>query len=393
MSDLHLVSGDPLARLSARAAKQSPPAEDDEALLREAWVVGRARVRYARRRRAVMVISALGISLLALAVSLPFALQPTPPPPRELALATPIAVPPPEAIGVTMSLGAHRIETTSGTRLSLQEGSLERVSLRLDTGSALFDVAAMGIEGGFEVHAPDLTAIVHGTVFAMTVIEGRTRVDVFEGRVEVRGDFGSQMLARGEAHAPSSIALPTLLQALGEVAAEARDQRASQRVESPPPERRRTRAVTLAQLEAWRDAGDFEAVLNGLRDAAPPTEEVGAWAMVEGDAHRALGHEQAAAEAYVHASETLSPSRAAVAGVLAARLFERLHDDARALAILESSHAAERGAPLEEQALARRALLLARLGRRDEAEVNARDYLVRFMSGPSTAQMERLLHP
>jgi len=97
--------------------------------------------------------------------------------------------------------------------------------------------------------------------------------------------------------------------------------------------------------------------------------------------------------AYLHASETLSPSRAAVAGVLAARLFERLNDDALALAILESSHAAERGAPLEEQALARRALLLSRLGRRDEAQASARDYLVRFLSGPSESQMEHLLIP
>ncbi len=396
MSDLHLLPGDPLARLTDRASKQSPAARDDEALMREALIVGRARVRHAHRRRKLLVVASLSLALLALAFGIPLALRPTPAP---IAPTRAIAATAPSEASATLALGAHRIETTPATRLSLQEGSLERISLRLDTGSALFDVAAMAGSDAFEVHAPDLTAIVHGTVFAMTVHEGRTRVDVFEGRVEVRGDFGSQMLERGDAHAVAAIALPPLLSQLGEEAADARDaletsparEAGAPSSEAPAaPERTRRRGVTLAQLEAWRDAGDFDAVLRGLGEGAPPVDEVGAWEMVEGDAHRALGHEREAALAYVRACEHLSPSRAAVAGVLAARLFERLGEDAQALSVLESSHAAERGAPLEEQALARRALLLARLGRDDEARAAARDYAVTFSSGPSASQMRDL---
>lgn len=393
MSDLHLVPGDPLARLVDRALRQPTASKEDEALVREALIVGRARIRHAQRRRTLMVVSSLSMSLLALAVSVPFAFRSTSTPTtttNEIAVTATTS-----EVSTTLALGAHRIETTPATRLSLQEGSLERVSLRLDTGSALFDVAAIEPGGAFEVHAPDLTAIVHGTVFAMTVHEGRTRVDVFEGRVEVRGDFGTQMLERGDAHATASIALPPVLSRLGEEAADARASEAhetheTQREEPAPAERARRREVTLVQLEAWRDAGDFEAVLGGLREGDPPADEVGAWAMVEGDSHRALGHEREAALAYVRASENLSPSRAAVAGVLAARLFEQLAEDAQALAVLESSHASERGAPLEEQALARRALLLSRLGRGEEAAAAARDYLVTFSSGPSASQMNVL---
>lgn len=393
MSDLHLLPGDPLARLTDRASKQSPAAGDDEALMRDALIVGRARVRHAHRRRKLLFVASL--ALLVLAFGIPLALRPTPAP---MAPTHTIATPAPSE-STTLALGAHRIETTPATRLSLQEGSLARVSLRLDTGSALFDVATMAPGDAFEVHAPDLTAIVHGTVFAMTVHEGRTRVDVFEGRVEVRGDFGTQMLERGDAHAVASIALSPLLSQLGEEEADARDRETPAIREMPetqerdapaPTERGRRRGVTLAQLEAWRDAGDFDAVLRGLGEGAPPVDEVGAWSMVEGDAHRALGHEREAALAYARAVEHLSPSRAAVAGVLAARLLERLGEDARALAVLESSHAAERGAPLEEQALARRAHLLARLGRDDEAREAARDYVVTFSSGPSASLMRDL---
>ena len=396
MSDLRLVPSDPLARLVERASKQTPTATDDAALLRDALVVGRARIRHARRRRWMMATSALCLSLLARAVSLPFAMRPAPE--HAPLVASPVAtqVTPPiaseqEEHTSTMALGAHRVETTSGTRLSLQEGSLADVSLRLDAGAALFDVAPLG-QGSFEVHAPDLTAIVHGTVFAMSVQEGRTRVDVFEGRVEVRGDFGARMLTRGESYAPTSRTLSPLLAQLGEEAAQTRDERAIPSSISHAPSHRRT-TVTLAQLEAWRDAGEFDVVLEALREATPPRDEVGAWAMVEGDAERALGHDREAALAYIRASESLSPSRAAVAGLLAARRLERLHEDERALAVLASSHAADRGAPLEEQALATRALLRSRLGHIDEARADARDYLVSFPSGPSAAQMEALLHP
>ena len=397
MSDLRLVPSDPLARLVERASKQTTTTTDDAALLRDALVVGRARIRHAQRRRWMMATSALCLSLLALAVSLPFAMRPAPEhAPLVSSPVAPQVTPPiasePEERTSTMALGAHRVETTSGTRLSLQEGSLADVSLRLDAGAALFDVAPLG-QGSFEVHAPDLTAIVHGTVFAMRVQEGRTRVDVFEGRVEVRGDFGAQMLTRGESYAPTSSALSPLLAQLGEEAARMREERAiPSSTSSTMPSHRRT-TVTLAQLEAWRDAGEFDVVLEALREATPPRDEVGAWAMVEGDAARALGRDREAALAYIRASESLSPSRAAVAGLLAARRLERLHEDERALAVLASSHAADRGAPLEEQALATRALLRSRLGHIDEARADARDYLVSFPSGPGAAQMEALLQP
>ena len=345
-----------------------------------------------------MVTSALCVSLLAFALSLPFALQRAPSSSTVTPLASaPLAVPAerpltPEDTS-TMALGAHRVETTLGTRLSLQESSLARVSLRLDAGAALFDVAPLGIGGAFEVHAPDLTAIVHGTVFAMTIHEGRTRVDVFEGRVEVRGDFGSRMLSRGESYASASFTLAPHLVELGEDAAEARDAAATSQPTEAPPRARLARTITLAQLEAWRDNGEFDLVLQALGETAPPAGEVGAWSMVEGDAYRALGREREAALAYIRASETLSPSRAAVAGLLAARRLEGLGETERALAVLASSHAAERGAPLEEQALAMRALLRSRIGRLDEARADARDYLVSFSSGPSAPQMQALLEP
>ncbi|AKF05881.1 FecR family protein [Sandaracinus amylolyticus] len=389
-------------RLAEAASRRAvPPARDPEAILREALIVGRARSRAASRRRRAMIAGAAVIALAAAAL-----LVWTPRDREDVVVAAPEGV-------MELALGAHRIDATAGARIASSRAEPQRAVWRLDEGAALFDVAPLAEGGAFEVRTPHATVHVRGTVFAVSVEDGGTRVEVFEGRVDVRDAQGSRALGAGESYATSAgVRVPDVLASRGARAAERRLEDARDVVapspddapvrapEAPPedapvvPRARAERpapAIDLAHVRALCDRGEFDAALSAIASARPPRAERGDWAMLEGDAHRALGHTGEAASAYERAAASLTPTRAALAGFLAAAQRERAGDLDAALAVLDRTHAAERGSPLEERALAMRASLLARLGRDDEAAITARAYLAGFPGGEARARMEALL--
>ncbi|UJR81428.1 FecR family protein [Sandaracinus amylolyticus] len=388
-------------RLADAASRRAvPPARDAEAVIREALIVGRARSRAAARRRRAMIASGVVIAVAAAAV---LAWAPRAP---EVVVA-------PEGV-MELALGAHRIDATAGTRIASSRPEPQRAVWRLGEGAALFDVAPLGVGGAFEVRTPHATVHVRGTVFAVSVEARGTRVEVFEGRVEVHDAHGTRALAAGESYATSAqVRVPEVLASRGALAAQRRleadareqhedvDRVATPRDDTPvhapseeAPAVRRARAepaIDLAHVRALCDRGEFEAALSAIASARPPRAERGDWAMLEGDAHRALGHTVDAAGAYERAASSLTPTRAALAGFLAAAQRERAGDLDAALAVLDRTHAAERGSPLEERALAMRASLLARLGRDEDAAITARAYLAGFPGGEARARMEALL--
>jgi hypothetical protein len=410
MSDTHDTDAliERLAELAAN--RRVPRGPDPEALLREAGIVGRARARTAQRRRLAVMG---GVGSLALALT--------------LALAWPR---PPEGASIErLALGPHAIATTSGTALAIDTLG-ERTAIRVDGGSALFDVARLPAGSHFEVITPDASVRVVGTVFAVAFVNQHTEVEVFEGVVEVeRGGRTTRLVAGEHLDSRSDDALAALRDR-GRAAASRRESHARvdpgaavlDAIEPEPVEDDATEAVAdgihetrapsddesgerehvalptspethidLTTLRALCDRGEFAAALAALEGVRPPRAERGEWALLEGDAARATGDLARAAGAYERAADALTPSRAALAGFLAASTHERLGDLDAALSVLDRAHAADRGSPLEERALAMRANLLARTGHTRQAHEAARRYLASFPGGEASARMDALL--
>ncbi|MBX3250004.1 MAG: FecR domain-containing protein [Myxococcales bacterium] len=338
---------------------------------------------------------------------------------------------------VSLALGEDVVHAMAGTVLDSDRSGCAPV-VRMTEGAALFDVRTIG----FTVAVPDGTVRVRGTVFTVVVASGLSRVDVYEGTVEVSSRDEVVVLTAGERFGGNRHAVPDALVLQGRLAARerarsAREDRpqlsepASAGVEgfqhrssgpaSPrdrgveesvllagPVERRsvaspttptapttlrepRVEPPSLEAVRALLEAGRHQDARDAILRARPTDDAQGEWALLEGDAERGLRAADRAAAAYERAATHFPPTRAAVAGYLAAVQFAAAGAPVEALAAIERWHVAERGAPLEERGVALRATLLARTGRDREARTSARAYLLAFPSGEARARMQRLL--
>src|SRR5690606_8527052 len=184
-----------------------------------------------------------------------------------------------------------------------------------------------------------LRAVVRGTVFAVGREAGRSRVEVFEGRVEIfdaQGEIVSTLDA-GEAFTSESDGagkgFEEAIVARGRRWARARASHALDAVggtrTSPaahddpagdPSAAAATAVVSLAEARALVLAGEWERARDAARRARGAGVAEAEWAMVEGDALRRGQRDLEAIDAYERAARKLPPSRATQAGYVASRL-------------------------------------------------------------------------
>lgn len=300
------------------------------------------------------------------------------------------------------------LTTTIGGDVDMSAFTESERRVRVSSGTVLFDVRHLQDNVPFVVETHDARVVVRGTVFSVGIEAGVTRVHVFEGRVDLVRADGSHSLTAGmrmtSTPAGDRIAWVSPLRDAGESAARARatqasDVRAALRtatndtaavaVEATSAGTENVRAgVSLARTEASVAAGDFDAA----RAACERMDRAsGAWLLVCADAQRGLGEFADAARLYEAAAHRLSPSRATLAGVSAARIhLDRLHDASAALRAITGSRADESGSPVEEPAFVIRLRALDALDRREELQRLVSVYLARFPDGSARAWAESL---
>ena len=146
--------------------------------------------------------------------------------------------------------GTRAVPTVDGTDLVVASVTDSRVSMRLNDGSARFEVTPDRTRE-FEVVAGDVTVTVLGTVFDVTRDGDDVRVDVTRGRVRVDGPHGSTLLTNG-----MSSDFPAAQATLDEEAV------------APTPEPARKKTPRAKKSPDWRslaERGDFGKAAKLLR--------------------------------------------------------------------------------------------------------------------------------
>ena len=174
-------------------------------------------------------------------------------------------------------------ELTDGTRVTAVsadarvepvEVSREAVRVRLESGSAHFDVAHQ--EGRrFQVQARDVTVTVLGTAFTVTIERDGVRVEVLRGRVDVA--FGSthrilgvgeKLFAESSAAAPAPSANVVPVEALPLVEPSALDARGEPSVEATSPSAPPSPRAPAAFASSWRSLaqdGDYRGAFERMQ--------------------------------------------------------------------------------------------------------------------------------
>lgn len=378
-----------LDRLLAQAREVEPPdvppAEVDWAVDR-ALMTGHARHRGWVRRR-VMLASGVGAALAAAAVLLVYLPTDTTPRTAEApADAVPAENPPRERTDLELPTG-DRLMAAEGARFRVALSTEAERRIELVAGAMLFDVRPL--DGGrFRVLTPAAEIRVTGTVFTVVAEPDATLVRVYEGSVEVTHDGQHQVVRRGES---ARIGEPA--EEPDPLAAEAR--RAAQRRPAPvarPTRREReprrpAREPSASEVRSMIGRGGAQRALELARGHVD-RGELDPWLLLEADALRGLGRRSEAADAYGRAAAALPSPRREQAGFQSARLHSAPDLGLRAL---EAGEVTAMGSPLRERGLALRADLLGRLGRADEREATAREYLRSYPDGSRVPAMRELV--
>jgi hypothetical protein len=317
--------------------------------------------------------------------------------------------------GVTMAPGA---------RLEVRSQSPRLRSMRLTRGAALFDVLTLRPGEAFEVTTEHTKVRVVGTVFSVEVVDGRTLVRVYEGRVrlpdrvlEAGVQYSSQpdsakvrvdpLALHGVAAARARAALGPVRSNLGPVVD------AVPSVLTPPlapPASRPSPAAEPAPQQRAADAGSpaapsldhasellaggqaLEALTLARAALAHTSERDLAWLRLKGDALHALGRFDEAIFAYERAAFLADwRERPPLAYATAALALEALHDPERALGFIERFGLDEEASPLRERASRLRVHALLALHRDVEARAAARRYVDREPETAVSEEMRRLL--
>jgi ferric-dicitrate binding protein FerR (iron transport regulator) len=251
-----------------------------------------------------------------------------------------------------------------------------RIALR--DGVVVFSIAPLASGETFGVQTPHAYVEVRGTVFSVEVGEGRTRVRVHEGAVQIQGAGTPRTLRSGERFGTDGTPVPELPSVpLARRAAELVAER----------ERDLARALAARAEPEARDAAvgpGAEPPVPGA-DRAPRVEHAERLAR-EADALRSLGRAREAVDLYLQAHAALPPPAGASAAFKAADLCLRvLSDPSRTLRVLDQTALDAPGSLLRERALLLRIDAAQRLGRpvRELAERYLDEY-------PDSAGSERM---
>ena len=287
-----------------------------------------------------------------------------------------------------------RVETTESTRLTVTTVQPERTELRIEEGSATFDVTH--VQGRvFAVHAAGVEVIVRGTRFSVDVVESRVSVAVVRGRVEVRastGEAAGRLLGAGErwsgtardVRPPAKIAPPAV-----DTPAQVETSK-----ESPAPPSGSAAAPAEGEFSALVKARKYEKAYAALGDAGFERElsHAGPKRLLElADAARFSGHPNKAAQALDRLRRNFrGNSRAGLAALELGRLrMDSLGNTSGALEAFNDAIALAPSGHVREDAEARRVQALERMGNRAACQ-RARDaYLVRYPKGVHSASIRK----
>jgi len=367
-----------------------------------AQITGRARHRAWVRRRLFLATS-VGTALAAAAVLL-FMVGPghEAPPPRSAtqgAVEAAPAEPDPSEMEDRTDLElptGDRLRASRGAHFRVDSATLAERRIRLLSGAMLFDVRPSA-RGHFHVETSDAQITVVGTVFTVSAEPSGTIIRVYEGRVEVTHGDTRELIRAGE-----SMSVPTgigtlehrTMDPLAEDARRAVAHRLSTPREEPAAPARpsasrpaRARSASAAEVRGWITEGRARRALRVAREHVA-RGDVDPWALLEADALRGLGERDEAARAYTRAASLLPTPRREQAGFTGARLHRSPQASLHALDVGEVSRP---GSPLRERALAMRADLLERLGRRGEQAEVARQYLESYPAGSRREHMQTIL--
>jgi transmembrane sensor len=288
-------------------------------------------------------------------------------PPRQVAKKV---VPPQSDVLFSLSDGSMVTAMGHGGRVVTKTVSPHQVELDLVAGAAQFDVTP-DQEREFRVNAGQVTVVVLGTQFTVSLREDHTRIEVQRGRVRVEWERGQQILTPGERGLFPPVATPAGPTLVGET---------EKPIPPPPP--------ASARLGVdWRTLArraDFTSAYRMIHDKAWPaalTEMDDL--LLAADVARGSGHAGEAVP-FLERAITMhnSDSRSAVAAFTLGRVLQTdLDDPAGAAAAFARVRAIAPKGPLVEDALAREVESRFQAGDKIRARALAEEYLKTWPSG------------
>lgn len=365
----------------ARAARPSElPETDVRRLVRRSAIEAIDRRARARAQRRLLVLA----GALGCAAALGFVWQ------RSLLHTEPAARVEEAQPLLELALPAgDKLAASPGAQFELVQSAETSRRIALRDGAAVFSIAPLASGETFSVQTPHLYIEVRGTVFSVEVGDGRTRVHVHEGAVQVQGRGAPRSLRAGERFGSDGLPVPELVsRALARRAAELAEERAREHASTPdaqPPSPEGRDAAIGPGSEPPRP--EDARARRATEVAAAATH--GELMMREADALRALGDAREAADLYLRAHAALPSATGANAAFKAADLYLRVLGDAsRALHVLDRAALDAPGAPLRERAL----LLRIEASQRLDLPVRAlaEQYLADYPDSAGAARMRLL---